>query len=344
MQDARALIRAALAACSIDPPNGFVWFGRRIRVVLHGRPDTEGARRGFLFALARHLYAHVYCQGEAVPIGPPPAISSVGEVRAFMTALSDANHHPDRWDAGWTAVERKGDQWVVRKWDLDFTVTAERCRPQPSEPLRAGSPADVLVPSERWYEYPGYMLFYGQRVPRPCAGTAGLTRLYLNLDDDGARRIIDLCGTFDDLALPFTLKVAGDPEGFERCDTVILFIERQDYARASETLVEAAGRFRPELRPRSPAFAKPLVPGVGVADDPLGEESFGESRCRLLAEGIVLASELGESTVEARLWIIEDRFRREGISLDRIHLNPASADYEPGPWNRWSGRDEAPGS
>ena len=334
MADARALIRDALQACRVDPPRGFVWFGRRFRVAHDGSPDPESARRSFLLALARHLYGTVYCPGGAVPLEAPTAISGVGEVRAFMTALSGANRHPDRWDTGWTIVQRKADQCVVRKWDTDFTVTAGGCRSTGDEPPRAGGPVDVLVPSERWFEYPGYMVFHGRRIPEPRAGTAGLTRLYLNLDHDGARRMIDLCGTLDELPLPYALKVAGRPEGLDRCDTVILFIGREDYRQASEVLVETGRDLREMLRPGSPAFTRPIAPGVGVADDTGGGESFGESRCRLLAEGIVIAGERGETGVEARLRTIENRFRQAGISLDRPHLNPESTEYETGPWDR----------
>ncbi|HUP00155.1 MAG TPA: T3SS effector HopA1 family protein [Gemmatimonadota bacterium] len=339
MADARALIRDALQACRVEPPRGFVWFGRRFRVAHDGSPDKEWARGTFLRALTRHLYGHFYCRGGAVPLGRASAISGVGEVRAFMTALSAANRHRDRWDDGWTIVERKADQCIVRKWDTDFTVTADGCRSTGNEPLLAGSSVDVLVPSERWFEYPGYMLFHGRRIPEPRAGSAGLTRLYLNLDHDGACRMIDLCGTLDDLPLPYALKVAGRPEGLDRCDTVILFIGREDYRRASEVLVETGRDLREMLRPGSPAFTRPIARGVGVADDPGGGESFGESRCRLLAEGIVIAGERGETGVEARLRTIEDRFRQAGTSLDRPHLNPGSTDYETGPWDRWPGRE-----
>jgi hypothetical protein len=176
------------------------------------------------------------------------------------------------------------------------------------------------------------MLFYGKDLLPPRSAGIRRTRLYLDLDVDGARRVIGLCRRFNEAGLPFTLKVAGLPEAYDRSDTVILFIGRDDYRRASELLTEEVRRFGLTPRPPVPAFTRRLAPGVAVADDPHVTESFGESRCRLLAIGILRAHETGQSAIESRLWEIEKAFLAEGVALDCPHLEAGSAEYEDYPW------------
>ena len=179
------------------------------------------------------------------------------------------------------------------------------------------------------------MLFYGKDPLPPRSAEVRRTRLYLDLDVDGARRVIGLCRRFNEAGLPFTLKVAGLPEAYDRSDTVILFIGRDDYRRASELLIEEVTRSGLTPRPPVPAFTRRLAPGIAVADDPHVAESFGESRCRLLATGILRAHEAGQDAMESRLREIEKAFHAEGVALDCPHLEPGSAEYEDYPWLHW---------
>ncbi len=88
-------------------------------------------------------------------------------------------------------------------------------------------------------------------------------------------------------------------------------------------------------RPSVPAFTRRLGSGVAVADDPAAPESFGESRCRLLASGILRAHEAGDTSFESRLREVEKVFLAEGVLLDCTHLEPGSKEYEIGPWTHW---------
>jgi hypothetical protein len=181
------------------------------------------------------------------------------------------------------------------------------------------------------------MLFHGRELLPPRSAGIRRTRLYLDLDVEGARCVIGMCRRFNEARLPFTLKVAGEPALYEhRSDTVILFVGRDDYRRASEILVEEATRSGLTPRPRIPAFTRRLASGVAVADDPHVAESFGESRCRLLAAGILRAHDAGKATLESRMEQIETEFLAATLSLESAHLETASVEYDPGPWSRWS--------
>jgi hypothetical protein len=341
ISDARSLVSSVLTACVVDPPGGFQWFGRRIRAAERAAGEEE-AHSTFLRTLALHLYLQVFCPGEATARPFPTRASGAGEIRALLAAHSSANPDRDRWDSGWTYVGKSRDSYLVRRQGLDFSVSAKGIRTRPGDALREGCDVQVLVPAERWSRSPGYMLFYGARLLQPRSAGIRRTRLYLHMDAEGARRVIGLCRRFNDARLPFTLKVAGHPDAYDRCDTVILFVQRDDYRLASEILVEEATGSDLRTREAIPAFTRKLAAGVSVSDDPHAAESFGESRCRLLATAIVRAHEAGARTVESRLREIEGAFLEEGLTLDHPHLEPGSEDYEIGPWAHWPIRDDQP--
>jgi hypothetical protein len=254
-----------------------------------------------------------------------------------MTAHSLANPDRDRWDTGWTYLGGSQGSHLVRGQGLDFSVSADEVRPRFGESLHVGGDAEVLVPAERWSLSPGYMLFHGKMILPPRSAGIRRTRLYVDLDVEEARRVIGMIRRFNEARLPFTLKVAAQPALYhDRSDTVILVVERADYRRASEILVEEATRAGLTPRPPIPAFTRRLASGVAVADDPHVVESFGESRCRLLGAGLLRAHEAGDTTVESRLREVERAFLTEGVSLDCAHLEPGSEEYESSAWNGWS--------
>jgi lantibiotic modifying enzyme len=84
------------------------------------------------------------------------------------------------------------------------------------------------------------------------------------------------------------------------------------------------------LKPLTPAFTKELAPGLGVAENPPGGESFGLHRCRVLAEALVKSKEGGKKSVKAALATVERCFADAGIVLEQPYLNPDSLDvYKP---------------
>jgi hypothetical protein len=86
------------------------------------------------------------------------------------------------------------------------------------------------------------------------------------------------------------------------------------------------GLVAPDLRPLTPALTKTLAPGLGLAEDPGGQESFGTHRCLALAEGMVRAYERSASTPEARLEAVAESFDDAGLRLEAPFLNPGSSD------------------
>jgi hypothetical protein len=105
----------------------------------------------------------------------------------------------------------------------------------------------------------------------------------------------------------------------------VLYVARRHDRLVRELLEElAAGLDARHLGPATPLFTRRLRAGVGQAEDPAGGESFGQQRCRIVAEGIWNAYAGQAPTREACLACVVAQFARYGLSLRRPHRNAGS--------------------
>ena len=152
-------------------------------------------------------------------------------------------------------------------------------------------------------------------------------RVYWNVRRSGAPVLIrSVTSGLNDAAVPFRLKVADHPFRLDRCDAAVLYLGADDFRACRDGLAELANALAPHLRPAIPAFTLELAPGVGLAEDPQGD-SFGGSRCAMLAEGIVRAHEQGLSGIYERVQAVADRFAEQGVAIDAPYLEPSLAGH-----------------
>ena len=128
------------------------------------------------------------------------------------------------------------------------------------------------------------------------------------------------------IGLPFRLKVVNDPGGYDRCDSAIFAFQRKDRDRSLPEVLRLCEELGDAIAPGIPAMTRPIVTGVGFAEDPGGGESFGADRSRLIAEALVRAHELARAAPAERL---DDgrarRFREAGTSIEAPYLGSDSA-------------------
>jgi hypothetical protein len=147
-------------------------------------------------------------------------------------------------------------------------------------------------------------------------------RVYFNVTAGGARPLVASCTRLlNDAQIPFSLKILDHPSGFTRCDAAVLYLEHGGFDRARGPLSGIASACAPHLRGEPPAFTKPLAPGVSVGEHrPSLGASFGTSRCRLVAEGIVAAHERGEGRLADRVDAVARRFADQGLDVEVPYL------------------------
>ena len=152
------------------------------------------------------------------------------------------------------------------------------------------------------------------------------TRVYFNVTPAGAPALVSVCTRLlNGAAIPFELKVADHPAGYDRCDPAVLYLDEGGVERLAGLMPAIFSACHSHLRPRAPAFTRPLVPGIAVGEHrPALGGSFGSFRCRLVAEGVVAAQRRGTTALPERLDAVAARFADHGLDLDLPYLAPRS--------------------
>jgi hypothetical protein len=277
-------------------------------------------------ALQWTLYRSFYCMGRAMRRGWEPGNPVLGRTR-FVQRLSAANSGRGYWDGAWKVVIVEGGTAVVEKEGLSLWVNAEDCSPQPPRDSSAtGNRVSVRYPMELLRISPGFYTALGD-VPLSEAAPDTIVRLYWNVRAGGATSLVrSVTRSLNELRVPFRLKVLNDPAAFGRCDSAVTYLPRAVCAGESSWIAERYAELSGRMRRSTPVFTKRLAPGLGLAEDPGGGESFGLHRCRLLAEGLVRAYERGERSTKARMEVVRERFSEEGISPTEPFLSPGARD------------------
>ncbi|MHB8873942.1 MAG: T3SS effector HopA1 family protein [Myxococcaceae bacterium] len=284
------------------------WDGRRGLRLSDGSPGwvPPGEAEAFL---TEHLYRQYFCRWR-------PPRGELSQAPAFVARLAEAAEGASTWADGWE-VTQAGAGWafVTNGAIQVFVADREGLRPRGAG---EGTRVQLRLPCAREAASPGFFFFVGRagRLPedRPHV------RFYLNLTPDGA------AGTLEALArgpaaakLLLEAKFVNNPEGYGRVDTGILYVDPGSFD-GTAALVRGLERSHPGwFRRGTPPFTCPLGKGSAVAEAPLtppGEaaESYGESRCRLLARGLVRALRGGDLDWPAR---VAEVFALEGLSPER---------------------------
>lgn len=209
---------------------------------------------------------------------------------------------------------------VVRRGGLSLWARPEEVGDGPIDDREEVS---VALPPELRRLSPGFYMALGDvglDLEEP------LVRHYWNLESTGGAALIAAgTGVLNQAGVPFRLKVAIEPAGYDRCDAGVLYTPRRGLATVAALLPTVRGAVAAHLRPGAPALTKPLAEGLAVADDPPGGDSFGLHRCGLLADGAIAAFERGVSGPE-RLDVVEAHFGTAGVSFECPYLNADSVD------------------
>lgn len=285
--------------------------------------SPAAAREHLQGRLEAELYHSFYARGAPIPYRPvdvAPAWSDPG----FVEQLSAANVGGGAWEAGWSLQAADDGLIGVARDGLRVRVPPSECRPPRAAP-------DTSVRVRRLKEHrsalPGFYVALGD-ADDTDAGETVETRVYLHVTAAGAAPLIAIATrSLNEAALPFSLKVVNHPAGFTRCDAAVLYLRHGDFSRARTALRQIAAACAPHLRPEPPALTRPLCHGMAVAEHlPSHGASFGSSRCRMIAEGVIAAHERRVTGLAARLDAVERSFAKRGLDLDVPYLAPGSSD------------------
>jgi hypothetical protein len=327
MTDYHSQVKIAVEATEFHSPTAYSCFGRQSgrlprRVQTAMTPRTS--RSYLLSQLGAHLYTGFYICGGA--LSTPWGEDRISASPRFVEKLSAANTGTGCWDAGWEVRAVEPGKVLVCKNGLALLVERERCQPPDDGPIEPGACVKQRLPKELLGISPGYYFALSDRED-PSDGPSRQVRLYWNLSAEGAEVFVHTATRLlNEARIFFKLKVLNDASCYMRCDAGVVYVRKDDFPFVAGILGWLYGEVSRYLKPGVPTFTKPVARGVGLAEDPGQGESFGQNRCRLLAEGLIRAHEQGARSLDARLQVVLDCYAAAGVRLDRPYLNGDSAD------------------
>lgn len=184
----------------------------------------------------------------------------------------------------------------------------------------------VVFRTERISHETGFYFGMGE-TPADAFDRTLVSRLYFNLAHGDAVEWFRMVTTvFNRAQMPFTMKCPVNPQAFERSDSCVLYLPRRYLFTALSLILPILDSLRNQLRPTTPMFTRPLIPGVGFGDDPGTGESFGQHRMRLIARALSQAQSSSDTTPVQKRQRVAQEFTAHGFSLDRPWLSPGATD------------------
>lgn len=329
-------IAAAVAAVRIRNDHSFSWLGRQIGVpAAVVRALSPDIRREILAAQIRAcLYANFYCTGGPVP-QPSEQSRPLSGPDGFDLELTAANHGSGSWESGWdrvgswhqdrSAVRRRGDGFVAMADRREWRPASGQPDGQPAcapSAETAREPGLVRLPASLYRISPGFCMALGNASP---GFGADVVRVYWNLSPAGALQLIhQVTVVLNELQVPFQLKAVDTRQGYDRADSAVLYLVGSDSRAWLPHVTRIGSALAPWLEDWTPAMTFPLAPGIGVAEDPGDGDSFGMSRCGLIAEGVVRAWEGGVTAAEDTMKYVRAAFAETGVDPGRPYRRDQS--------------------
>jgi hypothetical protein len=255
------------------------------------------------------LYAQWYARPVAVATRP------LGFPHDLVQVLRAADVAGGRWTDGWTIRRVAGNGRVVAQRGRDLRL-ADRCdvvvAGRVGQLPRVGDTASITdrhdhVDDDGWWRTASASWSFTRQLGQP------LVRVYWNVGLDGLPTLVgELTTLLGNESRPWMLKSACDPAAHCRADATVLFLAADVVTARWRDLDAIAAGLGEQARDGAPPLALACRRGLAVAVDPGGDESFGEHRCRLIAEALHDAAE-GESPGVS----VERRFAAEGVDVDR---------------------------
>ncbi|UWQ09225.1 T3SS effector HopA1 family protein [Aliiroseovarius crassostreae] len=303
-------------------------FGPKDALIFRDQPtqSTSTPEADQLTQVTEFVYKYLYTHpsgdiAQAFRATPPDA--------KLIAKLSNAN----------TTRADVQQEWVLRTALPDGAVIAERfgkvCKFLPGQfladpmslPIRTGSALTVTHMTGTALMQPGFFHMFGQEQ-MDLAEQARTVRLYLNLKGAGAAEPAAalLTGMLNSYKIPFTCKFATRLTDYSRADTAVLYLPQRFVRIFQLAFADIQTALGAHLGAEVPAFTRRIAPGVGFAEDPTGEISFGAARSKLVAEAM-LSSRISHRMDTDKFW---SEFlalcAARGLDPDALHLNPGSSD------------------
>lgn len=248
---------------------------------------------------------------------------------SFLPSLRAANASAECYDCGWTVdeIEHGGNILVHKGGYKRYTYAGDFIRTYFGQgPLQRGEIVNIRVVPEYSGEPETGDVFYfifGQVLLDNNNET--IVRLYFNLKPEGAASLVALISeNLNRYNIPFQFKCLNRKAFYTRCDAAVLYIDKRYFQVVADLLAEHYAELKTGLNAEVPMFTKLLAPGIGFAENPFSSaDSFGTSRCKIIAQGILDAWN-NRQPKEAWTDFILKNIQKNYLRPEALYLNPNS--------------------
>lgn len=273
------------------------------------------------------LYASCYSREFRLPLDV--AFGGADPADSMQVELSAANTTRETWDYGWkiTQLLADGSLYAMKQSQSRMLRPGEYMLQDPAAPAQAGAWIRAFLSKEDVLSQPGFYIVNPEIAPS-YGDFQSLVRLYWHISPDGGPELVDRITTrFNALRVPFQFKILRYRSQYSRADSAVLFVGWRYSGIALRLASEIHADVRRYMKAHTPLFAKQLLPGLALAEDPGNGQSFGMSRCALLAQSVVNSWQQGVQSQESRMSILRALFEHAGLNLDHPHLSLSSVDH-----------------
>jgi hypothetical protein len=273
-------------------------------------------------SLINILYAECYALKERCQTGimqKQVVMEPIDE--AFIVQLSASNRSTESIQEGWQVKSNFSNGYLELTKGLVTKIIAQTSLINSDTAPTIGTIVTIKLPKEDRYRQPTfYYVFSNQNI----SDFSKKTRIYWNINSAGASLLI-ACITqkLNYYNIPFIFKCLSHPDLYFRRDAAVLYIENQALVMVMELLPAIIEVVKDYLEEDVPLFAYKFKKGIGIAEDPDTNESFGMHRMAMVAETII-DNIPNKYTAENMVAQIAIHFEKKGINPATPFLNKGS--------------------
>jgi hypothetical protein len=242
------------------------------------------------------------------------------KIENFLYNISKSNLGLGSWDYGWIIknIEKNGqihvykdklNLWVDKK---DYFSDLDR--------IKVGDIVYIFIGKEYKNLLPGFYMALGDSSGSENYEQNLILRFYWNILPSGSMLLMrEITSKLNSLNISFRFKILKDLSYYPRSDAAVLYLESINLSKCILTLNNIYNNVKNYLNDFSSIFVKKLAPGLTVAENPNNFESFGENRCRILAESLHQINPI--DSIDLKLKTIQEYFLTMKLDLDRPYIN-----------------------
>jgi hypothetical protein len=304
-----------------------------------GQSKTElpSPQKSLTLTLADMLYWFFHCRRTSFPKSWNLDDDHYNDVQDFVGTLSEANTGNGTWDPGWEVLKVVNDRRItVYKDGLKLWISPQQfgaLKDNKMDNIQVGKKGFVRMPKEFRELLPGFYVAIGNESEIDEKNTT-IVRLYWNITAKYATSLMKRLTTeLNTMHIPFRFKILKDPYSYPRADAAVLYVDKRHLEPLKKSLSQIYAQVMIFLNHPTPLFAKRLVPGLALAEEPDNKtnnnESFGQHRCRILAEALFSSYKNKIASQEESISEIIYFFKSLSVDLERPYLNSNSTeDYD----------------